>query len=114
MGAAAAYVDAWHAQFLPSGLRPVTGAQTVQSFGRAADQDALAGLDSLRVSLGESVADRRARVRRLEQLQIQTTVGLGLLALVAAGLVTWLVSRVRRLARMARRSTVTSPPARAR
>ena len=103
IGAAAAYVDAWHAQFLPSGLRPVTGLQPAQSFGRAAYQDALAGLDSLRASLGESAADRRARVRRFEQLQIQTTVGLGLLALVSAGLVTWLVSRVRRLAREAER-----------
>ncbi|HUF12475.1 MAG TPA: HAMP domain-containing sensor histidine kinase [Longimicrobiales bacterium] len=103
IGAAAAYVDAWHSQFVPGTLTPVATPYPTQSFGLGAYRDALAGLDSLRASLGVSAGERRARVRRLERLQIQTTVGLGLLALISAGLVAWLVSRVRRLAAEAAR-----------
>ena len=100
VGAAAAYVQAWHREFDPSriGMEP---SSSPDAFSRREYEVALGGLDSLRASLAVSTTDRRALVRDAERQQIIATVALGTLALVAAVLVVWLVSRVRRLSRIA-------------
>ena len=100
VGTAAAYVQAWHRKFDPSAI-DIDDASDRNAFSRPEYETALAGLDSLRASLATYGSDRRALVRSAERQQILATVALGLLALIAAMLVAWLVSRVRRLSRIA-------------
>ena len=109
-GAAATRVRAWHDALSIETMErlPVAPVRPSDPFERDEYEEALLALDSVDVAIGNAASERRARIRRAERLQIQATVVLGLLALVSAGLVTWLVTRVRRLARQAERERARS------
>lgn len=103
LGAARARLESWHDALTVQDLLMRVGDPAADSAARESYGDALLALEALSRSIESTAIERRSRIRDAERLQITTTVLLGLLALVSAALVFWLVRRVRRLAWRAER-----------